>query len=330
MLSIGLTYDLRSEYLALGFREDQVAEFDSDATVDALEATIRDLGYRPVRIGHARALCRRLVDGERWDLVFNIAEGIHGRGREAQVPAILDLYDIPYTFSDTLVCAATLDKAVTKRLVRDAGLNTAAFAVIRSVDEIERVTLRYPLFAKPIAEGTGKGIDRNSRIDSPTALKPVCEALLQRHHQPVLVEEYLPGREFTVGLLGTGERARVLGAMEVNFRPNAQTVIYSYEMKEKCEDFITYTRLADGPLKSDVVKLALQSYRVLECRDAGRIDIRMDAADRPAFIEVNPLAGLHPQHSDLPILATQEGWSYRDLIKAIVDSALLRRDPAHV
>ena len=102
MLSIGLTYDLRSEYLALGFREDQVAEFDSDATVDALEATLRELGYRPVRIGHARSLCRRLVDGERWDLVFNIAEGIRGRGREAQVPALLELYDIPYTFSDAL------------------------------------------------------------------------------------------------------------------------------------------------------------------------------------------------------------------------------------
>jgi D-alanine-D-alanine ligase len=330
MLSIGLTYDLRSEYLALGFREDQVAEFDSDATVDALEATLRDLGYRPVRIGHARSLCRRLVEGERWDLVFNIAEGIHGRGREAQVPALLELYDIPYTFSDTLVCAATLDKAVTKRLVRDAGLNTAAFAVIRSADEIKRVDLRYPLFAKPIAEGTGKGIDRNSRIDSSAALQTVCEALLHRHHQPVLVEEYLPGREFTVGILGTGEKARVLGTMEVNFRPHAQTLIYSYEMKEKCEDFITYTRLAEGPLKSAVTELALQSYRVLECRDAGRIDIRMDNADRPAFIEVNPLAGLHPQHSDLPILATQEGWSYRELIKAIVESALLRREPVHV
>lgn len=329
MLSIGLTYDLRSEYLALGFREDQVAEFDSDATVDALEATLRELGYRPVRIGHARSLCRRLVAGERWDLVFNIAEGIRGRGREAQVPALLELYDIPYTFSDTLVCATTLDKAVTKRLVRDAGLNTAAFAVVRSVEDIARLALRYPLFAKPIAEGTGKGIDRNSRIDSASALRPVCEALLQRHHQPVLVEEYLPGREFTVGILGTGDQARVLGVMEVNFRPQAQTVIYSYEMKEKCEDYITYTRLAEGPVKTAVAELALQSYRVLECRDAGRVDIRMDAADRPAFIEVNPLAGLHPQHSDLPILATQEGWSYSKLIGAIVDSALQRREPAH-
>ncbi len=329
MLSIGLTYDLRSEYLALGYREEQVAEFDSDATIDALETTLRELGHQPVRIGHARSLCRRLLDGERWDLVFNIAEGLHGRGREAQVPALLELYDIPYTFSDTLVCAVTLDKAVTKRLIRDAGLNTAPFAVIRDPADIDRVALRYPLFAKPIAEGTGKGIDRQSRIENAGALRSVCRTLLDRHRQPVLVEEYLPGREFTVGLVGTGAEARIVGAMEVNFRPHAQTVIYSYEMKEKCDDYITYTRMEDGPLKEAVTQLALDAYRVLECRDAGRIDIRLDADDRPAFIEVNPLAGLHPQHSDLPILATQEGWSYRDLIGAIVDSALRRRESPH-
>ncbi|HEM45681.1 MAG TPA: D-alanine--D-alanine ligase, partial [Alphaproteobacteria bacterium] len=156
---IGLVYDLRADYLAEGFGEEEVAEFDMDDTIDELERAIASLGYGTDRIGNAWALCRRLVRGDRWDLVFNIAEGLAGRSREAQVPCLLELYGVPYTFSDPLVCAATLDKAVAKTIVHAAGLHTPRFAVVRSVSDAALVTLPFPLFAKPLAEGTGKGID---------------------------------------------------------------------------------------------------------------------------------------------------------------------------
>jgi len=323
---VGLVYDLRTDYLAQGFTEEQVAEFDSEETIAALESTIAALGYTVERIGSAKRLCERLVRGDRWDMVFNIAEGLGGRCRESQAPAILELYGIPYTFSDAMVCATTLDKAVAKRLVAQAGLATPAFAVVRSAADIDTVSLRYPLFAKPLAEGTGKGIDQNSRIDTPAQLKAICTELLAKYSQPALVEEFLPGREFTVGIVGTGAAARVIGTMEIELRKKDEPAIYSFLNKEECETRIDYHPIRDDMrLKAAVEALALDCYRVLECRDGGRVDIRCDVAGKPCFIEVNPLAGLHPTHSDLPMIATQEGMPYAELIKAILDSAFERQ-----
>jgi D-alanine-D-alanine ligase len=328
-LTVGLVYDLRSDYLAAGCSPEEVAEFDSDETLDAIEEAIRSLGHRVERIGNGRALCKRLVAGARWDLVFNIAEGLAGRSREAQVPCLLELYGIPYALSDPLVCAATLDKAVAKRLVRDAGLATPAFAVVREAADVEGLRLAFPLFAKPRAEGTGKGIDARSRIDSPEELAAACRRLLSRFGQPVLVEEFLPGREFTVAVLGTGREARVLGTVEIEVRPEAAAGIYSYETKEQCEQWVRYSPPPRDGLRRDVEALALASYRVLECRDAARVDIRCDGAGRPEFLEVNPLPGLHPTHSDLPMIAAQEGLSYRDLIGAIIAGACRRLGIVH-
>ncbi|MEI6564601.1 MAG: D-alanine--D-alanine ligase [bacterium] len=323
-LTIGLTYDLRGDYLALGYKEEDVAEFDADVTIDTLERTIAELGFTPERIGHARALCARLAAGARWDLVFNIAEGVAGRSREAQVPCMLEAFDIPYTLSDPLVCAVTLDKAVAKRILKAEGLNTAGFHVVHSETDIEKVALPFPLFAKPIAEGTGKGIDRASRITNAAELRAVCQTLLLKFNQPVLVEEFLPGREFTVAILGTGAKAGVLGTMEVCFRPNANTTIYTYEVKENYTNFVDYHCPPRTPETEAVEKLALDSYRALELRDAGRVDIRMDSQGRPSFMEVNPLPGLNPHHSDLPIIAGLMGKSYKYIISAIIESALSR------
>ena len=329
MLTIGLVYDLRSDYLAEGLDAAAVAEFDSQSTIDALDRTLGALGYRTDRIGTARALCRRLVSGDRWDLVFNIAEGLCGRSREAQAPAILELFGVPYTFSDPLVCAATLDKAVAKRIVQSAGLNTPAFAVVRDLGDLPNGSLPFPLFAKPLAEGTGKGIDARSRIDDPDQLERTCRSLLQQFRQPVLVEEYLPGREFTTAVLGTASAARAVGTMEIEVLPAEGRGVYSYEMKERCEELVRYGPLEAGALRRRVEDLALRAYRVLECRDAARVDVRVDRDGEPAFMEVNPLPGMHPSHSDLPMIATQEGMSYEELIGAIVDSALARTGAGH-
>jgi D-alanine-D-alanine ligase len=323
-LRIGMTYDLRADYLAEGYTREDVAEFDSEETIGSLEGAIRAVGHHVDRIGHARALIGRLVGRQGWDLVFNIAEGLAGRNREAQVPCILELYGIGYTFSDPMVCAATLDKAVAKRLVRDAGLPTARFSVVRREDDIATIRLDYPLFAKPLAEGTGKGIDDRSRIDTPEHLARICDDLLKRFRQPVLVEEFLPGREFTVGLLGTGSEARVLGTMEISLRGGSQEGIYSYDSKEQCERLVEYSPPQPGRLIQQVEQVALEAHRALECRDASRVDIRLDRNGAPCFMEVNPLPGLHPTHSDLPMIATQEGMKYPDLIGAIIASAWKR------
>jgi len=323
---VGLTYDLRDDYRAEGYGDLETAEFDREDTIAHLEHAISDLGLRTDRIGHARALVRRLADGHRWDLVFNIAEGMHGFGREALVPALLEAYGIPYVFSDPLVCAVTLHKATAKRVLRDAGLPTPAFALVESAEQIAGVDLPYPLFAKPVAEGTSKGVTSESRIRTPADLDRLCRRLLSEYRQPVLVETFLPGREVTVGLLGTGDRARVAGVLEVLFLETAEPDVYTYLNKEECETRIEY-RLASGSLAEEAGDLALRAWRTLGCRDGGRVDLRADPGGRLSVIEANPLPGLHPEHSDLPILCTQAGMPYGRLIGEIVASARERVRP---
>jgi D-alanine-D-alanine ligase len=322
-MRIGITYDLRVEYLAAGFSEEETAEFDREDTIMAIEKTLKDLGHEVDRIGNVKNLTSRLVAGERWDMVFNIAEGMGGFGREAQVPALLDAHNIPYTFSDPLVLTLTLHKAMTKRVVRDLGIPTPDFCVIEKVSDLEKVDLPFPLFAKPVAEGTSKGITAASRITSQGTLVSTCVNLLLMYNQPVLVERFLPGREFTVGILGTGEDAAVLGVMEVILGEYAEPEVYSFHNKEKCEELVEY-RLATDTKAAEVGEIALAIWRGIGCRDAGRIDIRLDANGITNFMEVNPLAGLHPQHSDLCIIAGMKGMPYRALIKAIMRSAVSR------
>jgi D-alanine-D-alanine ligase len=325
-MNIGLTYDLRDDYLAEGYSEEETAEFDRPATIEAIEGSLRELGYQTERIGSAKRLVEHLAQRRRWDLVFNIAEGLHGVTREAQVPAILDVYDIPYTFADPLVLSLALHKDLAKTIVRQAGLPTPDFAMVRRVADVEAVKLPFPVFAKPVAEGTSKGITAASKIIDHDALRRVSTELLHQFRQPVLVEAFLPGREFTVGLTGTGSDAEVLGTIEIRLLPSAEAEVYSYVNKEQCEELVRYSLVhpKNDPLAQDVGALALTVWRLLGCRDGGRVDIRCDSQGQPHFLEVNPLPGLHPQHSDLPILCGFSGISYVELIDRIVLSARRR------
>jgi D-alanine-D-alanine ligase len=325
-MKIALVYDLRDEYRAAGYGEDEVAEFDMPGTIDALDSTLHGLGHETTRVGNVRALARRLVEGARWDLVFNIAEGLEGFGREAQVPALLDAYGIAYTFSDPLVAALTLHKGMTKRVLRDAGVPTAPFCVIEREDEVEGVELGWPVFAKPVAEGTAKGIDAGSRIEGRAALRTRCRELIDRYRQPVLVEPFLPGREFTVGVLGCGREARALGTLEVRLRAGADADAYTYRNKELCEELCEFP-LADPESAARVEPIALAAWRAVGARDAGRVDLRLGERGEPHVLELNPLPGLHPSHSDLPILCTAVGMPYPTLIEEIVRSAATRVRP---
>jgi D-alanine-D-alanine ligase len=323
---IGLTYDLKDDYLALGLAEHEVAEFDSAATIAALEDALRAAGHDVERIGHVRSLAAKLVAGWRCDLVFNIAEGVAGFGRESQVPALLEAYEIPYTFSDPLVCALTLHKSMAKHVARGCGVPTPRFALVATLDEAAAVDLPLPLFAKPVAEGSSKGVTAKSLVTSRAGLLEVCGELLERYRQPVLVEEYLSGREFTVGVLGTGATARALGTLEVMLLDGADAGVYSYRNKTQWEKIVDYGLLEPGPLRTDVEAVALATWRCFGCRDAGRVDVRLDAAGRPQLLEVNPLAGLAPGYSDLPMMAEMAGISYRALIGEILSCALARLD----
>jgi D-alanine-D-alanine ligase len=322
-MRVALVYDLRDDYRALGLSEEEVAEFDSVETIGQLAAALEELGCEAVRVGRGQALAALLVEGERYDIVFSIAEGVKGRSREAQVPALCELFDQPYLFSDPLTLAASLDKAVAKRLVRDAGIPTPAFAVVEaSARELTDWTA-FPAFVKPVAEGTGKGCEAASLVHSQAELQAAARRVIDRYRQPALVESYLPGREFTVGLAGNGNEARVLGVCEILLKAQAEANVYSLHNKELCEELVTYAPANDGEARLAATR-ALQAYRVLECRDVGRIDFRSDANGEPQFLEANPLAGLNPWHSDLPILAAQNGIAFVALIGMILDAGLAR------
>jgi D-alanine-D-alanine ligase len=322
-MTVGLTYDLRADWLAEGYSELETAEFDGEETVEAIDAALRAEGCATERIGSYRGLIAALSAGRKWDLVFNFCEGMYGLGRESLVPALLDAWRIPYTFSDPAVLGVSLHKALAKRIVRDAGVPTSAFAVVECPGDARNVNLRYPLFAKPLAEGTGKGITPRSRIDNEAQLSEVCAELLEAHHQPVIVEEYLPGREFTTGIIGTGPEAQAVGTMEVILLDSAEAHAYTYVNKEQCDDRVRY-ELARGADAEGCARVALDAWRALGGRDAGRVDIRMDADGNPSFMEVNPLAGLHPRHSDLPIICTMVGIPFQQLIGRILASARKR------
>lgn len=322
-LRIGLCYDLKSDYLAAGFPPEDVMEFDEEETIQSLAGALEEIGHEAERVGRGLELARRLAAGERWDLVFNVAEGVRGRSREAQVPALCELFDQPYTFSDPLTCAVTLDKPLTKRLVRDGGIATPLFAVVERPEQAEGLNLEFPLFVKPVAEGSSKGVTGRSRVSDREELREACAELIRVFRQPVLVESYLPGREITVGIVGNDGDASVVGAMEVTFRDGTDGD-YTAVNKQDFENRVTYRFLDGGPLGAKVRELALSTFRLLSCRDVARVDFRCDAADEPHFLEVNPLPGLHPTYSDLPIMSTLAGISYTDLLGRILEASVRR------
>jgi D-alanine-D-alanine ligase len=325
-MRVGITYDLEDDYLAAGFTKEEAAEFDSIETIDAIDGALRAIGCDTDRIGNIKQLVPRLSQGDRWDLVFNIAEGCYGFSRESQVPALLDAYKIPYTFSEPIILGITLNKGITQKLIRASGIPAARFGVVEEVGDIKKIDLPFPLFAKPIAEGTGKGVTARSKISSRAELIAVCKDLLKSYAQPVLVEEFLPGREFTVGILGTGSKAHAVGVMEVHLSPQAEQQVYGYHNKTNWKELVSYS-LARGAIARECKTIALAAWRELGCSDCGRIDLRLNSEGTPCFLEVNPLPGIRPGYSDFCILNDFIKLEYSEFIRRIVDSACER---AHI
>jgi len=319
-MKIGLTYDLRSWYLDRGYSMEDTAEFDKQDTIDALNAALVNMGFETEPIGNCFQLIDALSAGRRWDLVFNIAEGLYGDGRESVVPAILDQYKIPYVFSGPVIMGISLNKHLTRLIVASAGVPVSPGMMVSDLSDLDKCNLAFPVFIKPVAEGTGKGITEKNLVNSMDDLRKMVGYLLERFNQPALIEEYLPGREFTVGVIGTGDDAVAIGGMEIECRDNLP---YSVEVKENYQTYCKYFPLT-GELEGECKKVALDVWKALGGADAGRVDVKADRNGRICFMEVNPLAGLHPVHSDLPILSNLTGINYQTLIEMIMNSAIKR------
>jgi len=319
-MRVGLTYDLRSWYIDRGYSMDETAEFDKQETVDAIENSLKLMGHETDPIGNAFQLIEALAAGKRWDLVFNIAEGLYGDGRESVVPAILDQYKIPYVFSGPVIMGLSLNKHLAKLVVASAGVPVSPGYLISDINDLKKCALEYPLFVKPVSEGTGKGITNKSLVHNPGELFNMVEWILSEFHQPALVEEYLPGREFTVGVVGYGDDAKAIGGMEVMTINNLP---YSVEVKENYQNYCSYKPL-DPDIADECKSVAEKAWKALDAVDAGRVDLKADRHGKICFIEANPLAGLNPVHSDLPILARMYGIEYQTLLEMIVNEAIKR------
>jgi len=330
-MNIGIAFDLKADFESAkraDAPDDLLEEYDSDGTVAAIERALTSRGHTPQRLGGGRRFLSALLEAPP-ELVFNIAEGRGSRSREAHVPAVCEMLGVPCTHSDPLTMAMTLDKAVAKRVVASAGVPTPRFAVVANEADIARVELAFPLFAKPLFEGSSMGIRRRSRVDDPDGLRQRAGELLRDYREPVLIEEFCGGPEFTVGILGNGAGARAVATMEVAplTVPHAEFV-YSLEVKRNLNwaeeiEYQVPPRRARGEVER-VEALALEAYRALSCRDVARVDVRCDAAGEPKFIECNPLPGLAPGWSDIAILWDRMGRSYEELVLAILDEACAR------
>lgn len=325
---LALVYDLKEDYLARGFDPEDAAEFDERVTIDALAEELARVGFRPDRVGDCAAFACRLAKGERWDVVWSIAEGWRGACREAQAATLCDLYGLPHFFSDALALSLAHHKGVAKTVVAGAGGRTAPFAVVHHPDDFASVDLPFPVYVKPVAEGSSKGVGVDARVDTSDALVRVGQRLLARFRQPVLVEAYLPGDEYTVAVFGAGATARAVGVMKIEFiHPDAGQT-YSLSTKADYKRLVRYV-LADDAVAEACGRLAVLAHRALGCRDVARHDIRLDASGAPCFLETNPLPGLNPEYSDLPIMASLAGRRYSDLIDALVAEAAPRLNLAH-
>ena len=312
---------------------DAEAEFDDPDTIGAIKTALESGGHL-VELFEAEPDFPVRVAASRPDIVFNIAEGSAGRGREAQVPAILSFLRIPFVGSDETTMCIAMDKALTKRLLSSHGVSTPAFTVVGkdSLPGSGSAAARefaglpaFPVILKPVAEGSGKGITTDSVVTNAEGLSMAVGELASLYAQDILIEEFIEGREFTVGLLGNGQQTRVFAPMEVIFRDKSNS-IYSFEIKRYFKQHIDYACPPD--ISADTRKCledtALKIYRILECRDFARIDFRLSSAGRVCFIEINPIPGLAPGYSDYPMLAEFCGIDYNTLVLSILDSALAR------
>ncbi len=327
---IGIIYNLKK-----GIKteiNDFEAEYDNIDTVYSIRAVFEKHKFHTVLLEADMSLPLRLCD-KHIDIAFNIAEGTNGRGREAQIPALLNMFSIPFTGSDETTLCIALDKALTKRLLSTYHINTPKYSVISKNMLSQHAQIKkfnYPVIIKPNTEGSSKGISDISIVETPEELVKLANHNIEIYKEDMLAEEYIEGREFTVGIIGNGDDTFVFSPMEIIFKQNTQGDfhVYSYNVKQDYKRFIRYECPAfiDKKLEEKIIKTARKIYETLGCLDFARMDFRLGKNGLIYFIEINPLPGLAPGYSDYPMLAEFCGVSYDTLIMKILYSALKRYD----
>ncbi len=312
---------------------DLYAEWDTPETIHAVRDALAE--FHNVTLVEADEYAFDRLRVERPDIVFNIAEGMHGVSRESQIPAMLEFLQIPYTGSDPLTLALCLDKSRAKEILTYARVPTPKFAVIRGPGDLDALAQKLPCIVKPLHEGSSKGIFNSSVVRTESSLHRQVRSLLSTYDEPAIVEEYLEGREFTVALLGNDDAVNVLPIVEIKFDslPAGVNHIYSYEAKWIWDRSDAPLKIFQCPahippgLQTDIERLCRDAYSVLRCRDWCRIDVRLDAHDRPHILELNPLPGILPKPEDnscFPKAARAAGISYDQLIQTVLALAAKR------
>ena len=312
---------------------DTFAEWDSLGTINAVKNSLEL--YNDVTLVEADLSSFEKLKNLDPDIVFNIAEGFFGESREAQIPAMLDMLQIPYTGSDPLTLATCLDKARTKEILSYYDIPTAPFFIAYGIDQINNLKLTFPLFVKPVWEGSSKGIFTSSFVNNKKELYEQVDRIIAEYSQPALIEEFLSGREFTVAILGNGDEAQVLPIVEIDYKdfPEGFIPIYSYEAKwildtkENPLDVFSCPAKLNPELETKIRQVALNAYNILRCRDWSRIDVRMNADNVPNIIEINPLPGILPdpkENSCFPKAARTAGISYDEMLNKVLLAAAKR------
>jgi D-alanine-D-alanine ligase len=319
-IRVGFTYNVKRAHDG-----DDEAEWDPPETIIAIANALARHGHIVVHLEATPDLPRVLAEAD-VDLIFNIAEGVEGRNREAQVPALCELLGIPYTGSDSATLAIALDKALCKKVLMQHDILTPKFQLMESDRERLSKELVFPLIVKPNAEGSSKGIGATSVVDTEDELREKVRNIVENYRQPAIVEEYIAGREFTVGLLGD-KRPRVLPPMEILFKnKDVARPVYDFGVKQEWEQHVYYecpAKLTEAEQKA-IEKIARATFWALDCRDFARVDLRMDAEGRIYVLEVNPLPGLTPDYSDLVLISKAMGMEYDQLISEIMTGGLRR------
>lgn len=332
-MRIGLAYDLKEDVekeLRLAFPplEDALEEYDCAETVGAIASVLVNSGHSVTKLGGGRSFLNNVLRYN-VDFVFNIAEGRGNyRSREAQVPSVLEMLGIPYSGSDPQCLSICLDKPLTKKIVAMSGIRTPKWELASNVSQLTSIgltQLALPAFIKPSYEGSSKGIRTNSIARTTSQLIQIATSLIEHYQQPALIEEFIPGDDITVGIIGNSP-AKILGIMRVLPKENTQHFVYSLEMKRKWEQLLEYECPANlsPAVVQQIIVASTRIFDVLGCRDFARLDFRLGEDGNLYFLEINPLPGLNPKSSDLPIMANKLGLTYQHLILEILNSALQR------
>ena len=330
-MRIGLSYDLKEAIAlpasAVAGYDDAFEEYDSQETVDLIVTSLEAEGHTVIKLGGGREFLDKLLRAK-VDFVFNIAEGRGTyRSREAQVPSVLEMLDIPYSGSDPQCLAICLDKPLTKKLVALEGVSTPKWRVIADRQELGQIDIRdfvFPVIVKPAYEGSSKGIRLNSVAEDAEQAAEITESLIEKYHQPAMIEELILGDEVTVGIIGNSP-PRILGIMRILPKQRNGRFLYTLEVKRNYLDLVDYqcpASLEDTVLQR-IQTSSLKAFKAVGCRDFARLDFRLSPEGLPYFLEINPLPGLG-NHSDLVIMAKKMGWSHEQLISSVLGAALER------